>query len=171
MALKGNEVFRHKTYGEIANVDWSFANGSLVIDGTKIDAEGAEYIIAYGIRQSLTDSYAAVGAKDDATLDDLRDAFRKRLARIAEGTIGVRERSAVSLETQAARDVTRAALFKMWGGGKSEKAVAFLASSKAEQRAKLDQTYAKNAAKLSEAYATRLAQLQAPKVDAIELDL
>lgn len=63
--------------------------GTVKIDGTAVKVETIDYLLAYGLKQSLSDSYAS--AKDQAEFDAM---LFKRLTKILEGTMGIREAGA-----------------------------------------------------------------------------
>lgn len=62
------------------------ATGGVTLAGTALGAASIGYLVAYGAKQSLADSYAS--AKDQAEFDAFLD---KRLAKILAGTMSIRE--------------------------------------------------------------------------------
>src|SRR5215510_8596974 len=81
---------------EFRSLEWSFEDGQLLINGEP--AEGLEYLIGYGLKQSLADSWS--GHSKDKAYDKAGDAYDKRLTAIIEGTIesGTRASNPIAVE-------------------------------------------------------------------------
>lgn len=70
------------------NIEFAFdpSTGGVTLDGKTLGAASIGYLVAYGAKQSLADSYAS--AKDQSEFDAF---LSKRLTKILEGTMSIRE--------------------------------------------------------------------------------
>lgn len=137
-------VFNHRggksnpAFGEIATARWE-ADATLSIDGKPVPQASIVYLLAYGIRQTLQDSYASAESAEDA-----KAKYAAKLESIMDGTVGSRAGSGgVSDETLAGRNVIRR-LIK--AGRNPELAKEYKAASDAKERNEiLDARIAANA--------------------------
>lgn len=72
------------TNGKSVSVQFDLTN--MEINGTRVTQASVDYLLTYGLKQSLSDSYAS--AKDQAEFDAM---LSKRLKKIIEGTMSIRE--------------------------------------------------------------------------------
>jgi hypothetical protein len=72
----------------VADIDWSVNDESLTVsidgDEYEVDRDGFKYIVAYGLRQALTDSYSA-----ETTRAKARKAVEARLEKIVNGEMAL----------------------------------------------------------------------------------
>lgn len=160
--------FDHKAHGRIGLVNMEAAIAYVAIDGKQLPATSVEYLLTFAL-QNLQDSYAGAESAEDATA-----RFDKKLQRLIEGTIGVREAGAgVSAEIKTRRVVMGELLRK------SEKGKAALKAREDDRDVFLDEVFAKQPQDRQDAIMAEVAQRveaakakakQAAKLaDAIEL--
>ena len=93
--MKGTVNFEHRggkknpAFGHVGAVEYEVAKDGkeivIKLDGTTIPATMATYLIEYGIRQSMGDSYASA-----TNVDEARTLLAERVKRIVEGGLGLR---------------------------------------------------------------------------------
>lgn len=126
-------AFDHKTHGRIGLVNLEADVKTVTVDGKELPASSVEYLLTFAL-QNLQDAYAGADSAAEATA-----RFEKKLARLIEGSIGVRESGdGASLEVRTIRTVLgkmlrEAGKWKELTEGKDE----------AERAALLDTIYAK----------------------------
>lgn len=118
----------------VGKVTVAFERGKLALNGNEVSDQGLQYIIGYGVKQSLADAYA--GAGDDE--EQAKASFDKKLAAVIEGTVTERG-SGVSSDHQIARDLIRKAMYNNWRkAGKKAKVEEFANLPTPKQNEKLD---------------------------------
>jgi len=141
--------FNHRTFGAIGRVVLEADVKVLKVNGKPVPESSVEYLLTFAL-QSLQDAYA--GAKNEA---EAKGAFEGKLAKLIEGSIGIRTGGAgVSEETRVARQIVATMLRTKheakWNEIKDAK-------DKDEQ---LDGIFAKNEEKLRPAVEARLEELR-----------
>jgi hypothetical protein len=69
------------------------AIGGLEVNGQQVDSKGAAYLIEYGLRQSLADSYALPATFEGDKADESARRFEQRLAGIVAGNLTAASRT------------------------------------------------------------------------------
>lgn len=122
------------------------------IDGKPVHAAGAEYFLAYGIKQALADAYAGDTEEVDASAN-----FDKKLAKIMAGEIPTRG-AGVSSETTIGRRL----MIKIIRGKMSDtERKAFDDLSQSDKNAKADAMIEGLKDKQADAFAALVAKTQA----------
>jgi hypothetical protein len=100
---------KNESFGKVGSVDVEILDadlepftGAIWLNGEAVSAKVAEYLIAYGVRQSCGDSYAAA-----KSLSEAQGLLAKRLDNIIKGTIGTR---AASPASQLDKEILRVAM-------------------------------------------------------------
>jgi len=78
-------AFDHKTHGRIGLVEMECDVKGITIGGKELPPTSVEYLLTFAL-QNLQDAYAGAESAAEATA-----RFQKKLDRLLEGTIGVRE--------------------------------------------------------------------------------
>ena len=156
-------AFDHKQHGRIGLVEMEADVKSVTIGGKELPATSVEYLLTFAL-QNLQDAYAGAESAADAT-----GRFQKKLDRLLEGTIGVREAGdGASAETKAIRNVIGDMLR---GAGKWKEVIGALDED--DRPAKLDEIFAKQPEAKQEAIRTtareRMAEAAARKAQAKEM--
>lgn len=143
--------FNHRTYGAIGRVVLEADVKVLKVNGKPVPDSSVEYLLTFAL-QSLQDAYA--GAKNEA---EAKGAFEGKLAKLMEGSIGVRTGgSGVSEETRVARQIVATMLRTKYASTWEE--VKDLDDDAKNER--LDAIFAKNEEKLRPAVDARLEELR-----------
>ena len=109
--------FDHKQHGRIGIVNLTADVKAVTIDGKELPPASVEYLLTFAL-QNLQDAYAGADSADDA-----KARFEKKLARLIEGTIGVRTGgSGASPEEKMRRNVMAELLRKSDAGKEALKA-------------------------------------------------
>lgn len=162
--LTVNRAFDHKTHGRIGIVEMVAEVGTVTIGGKELPATSVEYLLTFAL-QNLQDAYAGADSAAEATA-----RYQKKLDRLLEGTIGVREAggNGASALTKAIRgvigDMLRQA--KVW-----QKLIGDLDEDKRADA--LDEIFAKQSeekqAAITATASERLAEAEARKAQAKEM--
>ena len=91
---------------EFRVLDFEFADGVLTIDGDEVPEKGLAYVIAYGLKQALQDSWASHSKAKD--YDKASESYEKRLKAIVEGSIEAGTRASNPLAVEVNRLATLA---------------------------------------------------------------
>lgn len=87
-----------------AKIDVSFEalldDTVLTINGKNVNKAGISYLLQYGLKQALSDSYASAKTKEE-----VEGLFNKRLDKIFEGGVIIRQQDGKSLERTIAREM------------------------------------------------------------------
>lgn len=155
--------FDHKQHGRIGIVEMSAGVSGISINGKELPATSIEYLLTFAL-QNLQDAYAGADSAADA-----QGRWQKKLDRLIEGTIGVREAGdGASALTKAIRAVVAESLRAV---GKWKELIGSLDEDKRD--AKLDEIFAKQPeAKQAEIVVKaneKLAEAAARKAQAKEL--
>lgn len=107
----------------IGAIEVEFDVTSITINGHEVADAGIEYIIAYGLRQALTDSYA-----QDSDEKSPYDQFKDKLSGIVEGTIsaGTRGDPVLAIMKDLARKELRKQMKKGFTGLEAEEQTALV---------------------------------------------
>lgn len=93
-------TFDHKQHGRIGVVNMEAAVAYVSIDGKELPIQSVEYLLTFAL-QNLQDAYAGADSADEA-----KARWEKKLDRLIEGSIGVREAGdGASALTKAIRGV------------------------------------------------------------------
>lgn len=141
--------YTHKTFGAIGKIVLESDTSVIKLNGKPIPESSVEYLLTFAL-QAFQDAYA--GAKDAA---EAVTNFDKKLERVMEGKLGVREGGGVTEEIRIARRVMR--LVYKNALGKDDWQV-FVDKSEADQNVKLDELLVKNEAKMKPLVAEALAE-------------
>lgn len=134
-------AFDHKTHGRIGLVEVEADVKAITIGGKELPATSVEYLLTFAL-QNLQDAYAGADSAVDA-----KARFDKKLTRLIEGSIGVREAGdGASAETKAIRGVIGDMLRQ---AGKWKELIGALDEDKRD--AKLDEIFAGQAPAKQEA--------------------
>lgn len=160
--------FAHKELGAIGAITL-IADVASVKLNDKVLPEGAiEYLLTFAL-QTFQDAYAGAKTKEDATA-----AFDKKIKRVVEDKIGMREGGGINEEQRVGRIIVR----ELINAGKAKiTKEAFKALSDDEKVKTLDNVLAKNLAKLSPKIANRINQMRREReerkagIKEIELDI
>lgn len=126
-------AFDHKTHGRIGLVEMEANVTSIKIGDKVLPDTSVEYLLTFAL-QNLQDAYAGADSADDA-----KARWGKKLDRLIEGTIGVREAGdGASALTKAIRSVIGESLRAL---GKWKEVIGSLDEDKRD--AKLDEIFAK----------------------------
>jgi hypothetical protein len=155
-------AFDHKAFGRIGLVNMTASVGKVMIGDKELPASSVEYLLTFAL-QNLQDAYAGADSAEDATA-----RFDKKLARLVDGTIGVREAgSGVSAEIKVRRTVMGELLRK------SDAGKAALKAREDDRDVFLDEVFAKQAeaaqAAIMATVAERIAEAQAKAKQAAKL--
>lgn len=156
-------AFDHKQHGRIGLVEVEADVKSIAIGGKELPATSVEYLLTFAL-QNLQDAYAGADSAADA-----QGRWQKKLDRLLEGTIGVREAGdGASAMTKAIRGVIGESLRAL---GKWKEVIGSLDES--ERDGKLDEIFAKQPeAKMADIRAkaeAKLAEAAERKAQAKEL--
>jgi len=88
------------------------ADRTVEIDTDKMDPKGLEYLVEYGLKQSLNDAASAVSADDPDCKAKAAEAADARLAKILAGTIDSRTVTRLDPVFKEARQILTKALVK-----------------------------------------------------------
>lgn len=112
-----NRAYDHKVHGRIGVVEMTADVGKVSIGGKELPATSVEYLLTFAL-QNLQDAYAGADSADDA-----QGRWQKKLDRLIEGTIGVREAGdGASVEVKMIRTVLGETLRKTEKGKEAWKA-------------------------------------------------
>ena len=158
-----SRTFDHKAHGRIGIVNMEAAVAYIAIDGKELPVSSIEYLLTFAL-QNLQDAYAGADSAAEATA-----RWQKKLDRLLEGTIGVREAGdGASAMTKAIRGVIGESLRAL---GKWKEVIGSLDEDKRD--AKLDEIFAKQPeakqVALREKAEAKLAEAAARKAQAKEL--
>lgn len=118
---------------ELGAIELVAPDGKWTLNGKELPEASVAYWLWYGGR-CLQDCYAS--AKTDA---EREGAYAKRYDKLLAGTVGIRSGGdGAGFETIVARSVMRGAFMAQYGKDSPERA-AFLALSKSDENAKLDE--------------------------------
>lgn len=131
--------YTHKTFGSLGKIVLESDVKTIKLNGKPIPEASIEYLLTFAL-QSFQDAYA--GAKDQS---EAKANFDKKLERVIEGKIGLREGGGVTEEIRIARRVMRLVYKNALGKDDWQ---AFVDRPEGEQNAKLDELLVKNEAKM-----------------------
>lgn len=134
-------TFDHKQHGRIGVVNMEAAVAYVSIDGKELPIQSVEYLLTFAL-QNLQDAYAGADNAEEAVA-----RWQKKLDRLIEGSIGVREAGdGASALTKAIRGVVGDMLR---GAGKWKDVIGTLDEDKRAE--KLDEIFAKQSKDKAEA--------------------
>lgn len=134
-------AFDHKQHGRIGIVNVEADVKSITVEGKELPATSVEYLLTFAL-QNLQDAYAGADSADEA-----KARWQKKLDRLIEGSIGVREAGdGASALTKAIRGVVGDMLR---GAGKWKDVIGGLDEDKRAE--KLDEIFAKQSKDKAEA--------------------
>lgn len=160
--------YTHKTFGSIGKIVLESDVKTIKLNGKPIPEASIEYLLTFAL-QAFQDAYAGAENADGA-----KAAWEKKLDRVIEGKIGVREGGGVTEEIRIARRVMRL-VYK--NALSKDQWQAFVDLPEGEQNAKLDQLLVKNEGKMKPLVAEALAEAKKERErraklgKALELDL
>lgn len=159
--------FDHKAFGRVGIVEMTAEVGEVKIGDKTLPQTSIEYLLTFAL-QNLQDAYAGADSAEDASA-----RFDKKLTRLIEGTIGVRQGDGATAEVKTRRTVLAELLRKSEAGKaklkeNEEKRDEFLDTVFAKQsEAKQAEILAEVAKRIAEAQAK--AKQAAALADSIEL--
>lgn len=86
---------------DFQSLDWDYLEGILTLNGEEVTAQGLLYVIEYGLKQSLTDSWSGHSKAQD--YDKAGEAYERKLKGIIAGELSLGGRASDPIGTEINR--------------------------------------------------------------------